>query len=102
MSDTLSEQTRKTLLGPLFENGWEMVEDRDAITRTFKFADFADAFGWMTRAAIWADKWDHHPEWTNVYNKVEVTLTSHDVGGLSTRDAKLARKFDGLYESAKD
>lgn len=101
MSDKLSEQTRKTLLEPLFDNGWDMVEGRDAITRTYTFADFADAFGWMTRAAIWAEKWDHHPEWRNVYNKVEVTLISHDVHGLSTRDAKLARKFDGLYEAAE-
>lgn len=96
MTEKLSEETRGPLLDPLFSNGWEMVEGRDAITKTYKFNDFADAFGWMTRAAIWAEKWDHHPEWFNVYNKVTVTLTTHDVDGLSTLDAKLARKMDGL------
>ena len=96
MTEKLSNETRGPLLNPLLENGWSLVEDRDAITKTFKFNDFADAFGWMTRAAIWAEKWDHHPEWENVYNRVIVTLTTHDVDGLSTLDAKLARKFDGL------
>ncbi|UWR22726.1 4a-hydroxytetrahydrobiopterin dehydratase [Sulfitobacter sp. S190] len=96
MTEKLSEETRGPLLDPLLSNGWSMVEDRDAITKTFKFDDFVDAFGWMSRAALWAEKWDHHPEWRNVYNSVEVTLTTHDVDGLSTLDAKLARKLDGL------
>ena len=63
---------------------------------------FVDAFGWMTRAAIWAEKWNHHPEWFNVYKRVEVTLTTHDVGGLSPLDVKLARKMDGLFAPAED
>ncbi len=96
MTEKLSNETRGPLLNPLLENGWSMVEGRDAITKLFKFNDFADAFGWMTRAAIWAEKWDHHPEWENIYNRVTVTLTTHDVDGLSTLDAKLARKLDGL------
>ncbi len=96
MTEKLSAETRGPLLNPLLANGWEMVEGRDAIVKTFKFDDFADAFGWMTSAAIWAEKWNHHPEWSNVYNKVTVTLTTHDVDGLSTLDAKLARKMDGL------
>ncbi len=96
MTEKLSVETRGPLLDPLFANGWAMVDGRDAIIKTFAFDDFADAFGWMTRAAIWADKWDHHPEWTNVYNKVTVTLITHDVDGLSTLDAKLARKLDIL------
>ncbi|MBI6629579.1 4a-hydroxytetrahydrobiopterin dehydratase [Pontibaca salina] len=96
MSERLSEEARKSLLTPLFESGWEMVEGRDALTKTFKFNNFVDAFGWMTRAAFWAEKWNHHPEWKNVYNSVEVVLTTHDVGGLSALDAKLARKMDGL------
>lgn len=96
MTEKLSVETRGPLLDPLFQNGWAMVEGRDAIVKTFKFDDFADAFGWMTRAAIWAEKWDHHPEWKNVYNKVIVTLITHDVDGLSTLDAKLARKMDRL------
>lgn len=96
MTEKLCVETRGPLLDPLFQNGWAMVEGRDAIVKTFKFDDFADAFGWMTRAAIWADKWDHHPEWKNIYNKVIVTLITHDVDGLSTLDAKLARKMDRL------
>lgn len=102
MTERLSDETRKTVLQPLFATGWEMEDGRDAIRKTFKFADFADAFGWMTRAAIWAEKWGHHPEWSNVYNKVNVSLITHDVDGLSTLDAKLARKMDGLFEPRKD
>ena len=96
MSDKLSDTARKTTLEPLLENGWSMVEGRDAIHKDFKFGDFTEAFGFMTRAAIWAEKWNHHPEWFNVYNKVQITLTTHDVDGLSSLDVKLARKFDGL------
>ncbi len=96
MTEKLSAETRGSLLDPLLQNGWEMADGKDAIIKTYKFDDFADAFGWMTRAAIWAEKWEHHPEWSNVYNKVTVTLTTHDVDGLSTLDAKLARKMDGL------
>lgn len=102
MSEKLSDETRKTVLQPLFDTGWEMEDGRDAIRKTFTFADFTDAFGWMTRAAIWAEKWNHHPEWSNVYKTVKVTLTTHDIDGLSTLDAKLARKMDGLFETGKD
>ncbi|KIC11532.1 pterin-4-alpha-carbinolamine dehydratase [Leisingera sp. ANG-M1] len=97
MTEKLSDATRGPLLEPLFATGWEMVEGRDAIIKTFKFANFTDAFGWMTRAAIWAEKWNHHPEWSNVYNRVTVVLTTHDVDGISAQDAKLARKMDGLF-----
>jgi 4a-hydroxytetrahydrobiopterin dehydratase len=96
MTEKLSDTARKTVLGPLLESGWSLVEDKDAITKTYQFKDFTEAFGWMVRAALWAEKWNHHPEWFNVYNKVEVTLTTHDVDGLSTLDAKLARKLDTL------
>ncbi|WP_297773238.1 4a-hydroxytetrahydrobiopterin dehydratase [uncultured Roseovarius sp.] len=96
MTEKLSDTARKTTLEPLLENGWALAEGRDAIHKTFKFANFVEAMGFMTRAAIWAEKWDHHPEWFNVYNKVEITLTTHDVGGLSALDVKLARKIDGL------
>ncbi|WP_264211334.1 4a-hydroxytetrahydrobiopterin dehydratase [Leisingera thetidis] len=102
MTEKLSDATRGPLLEPLFATGWELVEGRDAITKTFKFGNFADAFGWMTRAAIWAEKWNHHPEWSNVYNKVTVVLTTHDVDGISAQDAKLARKMDGLFGAAQD
>jgi len=97
MTEILSTETRGPLLDPLFKNGWTMVEGRDAIAKTFVFDDFTDAFGWMTRVAIWAEKWNHHPEWTNIYRRVEVTLSTHDVGGLSAQDAKLARKMDSLF-----
>ncbi len=94
----LQGQPREQALSQLQVAGWALVEGRDAISKTYKFADFADAFGWMSRAAIWAEKMDHHPEWFNVYNRVEVTLTSHDVNGLSERDVKLAAKFDALAD----
>jgi len=96
MTEKLSDTARKTTLEPLLETGWSIAEDRDAIHKTFKFANFVEAFGFMTRIAIWAEKWDHHPEWSNVYNTVEITLPTHDVGGLSALDVKLARKIDGL------
>ncbi len=73
---------------------WRMVEGRDAITRAFRFPDFNAAFGFMTRIALMAEKMDHHPEWFNVYNRVEITLATHDVGGLSRRDIELARFID--------
>ncbi len=96
MSERLSNTARKTTLEPLLETGWVLDETRDAIKKEFKFKDFADAMGFMTRAAIWAEKWNHHPEWFNVYNRVDVTLTTHDVNGLSALDVKLARKMDTL------
>ncbi len=96
MIEKMSETAREQLLPPLLENGWSLDEERDAITKSFKFEDFVAAFGWMTQAAIWAEKWNHHPEWSNVYNTVKITLTTHDAGGLSALDAKLARKLDSL------
>ena len=75
---------------------WRLVEGRDAIQRSFRFRDFAEAWGFMTRAALLAEKADHHPEWFNVYNRVEVVLTTHDAGGLSARDVALAAAMDRL------
>lgn len=94
MSDILTD--RETDLAPLLAQGWSLVEGRDAIHKVFVFRNFIEAFGFMTKAALWAEKWDHHPEWSNVYKTVEVTLTSHDVNGLSARDVKLAAKMDKL------
>lgn len=74
--------------------GWRLVEGRDAIAKSFKFKDFNQAFAFMTRIAMMAEKMDHHPEWSNVYNKVDITLSSHDVDGLSERDIRLARFID--------
>jgi 4a-hydroxytetrahydrobiopterin dehydratase len=75
---------------------WSPVTGRDAIHRSFKFKDFNAAFGFMVRAALIAEKLDHHPEWSNVYNRVDVTLTTHDAGGLTALDFKLAAAMDGL------
>ena len=96
MAEKLEGTTRDQALAELSEAGWALQDGRDAIEKTFKFKNFIEAFGFMTRAAIWAEKWNHHPEWENVYNRVTVTLTTHDVGGLSSLDAKLARKLDSL------
>lgn len=74
--------------------GWILREDGLAIIKTFRFADFAEAFAFMTRVAIVAEKADHHPEWFNVYNRVEVTLTTHDANGLSKRDVALAQEME--------
>jgi len=96
MTDKLDSAARADALATLAEAGWAEVDGRDAIAKTYTFRNFVDAFGWMTRAAIWAEKMNHHPEWSNVYKTVEVVLTSHDVDGLSDRDVKLAEKFDAL------
>ncbi len=76
--------------------GWASVADKDAIGKTFKFADFNAAFGFMTRVALMADKLDHHPEWFNVYNRVEVVLTTHDADGVSALDVTMAKFMDGI------
>ena len=75
---------------------WQMVKDRDAIQRSFKFKNFSEAWGFMARVALLAESQDHHPEWFNVYNKVDITLSTHDAGGLSARDVKLAKAIDVL------
>jgi 4a-hydroxytetrahydrobiopterin dehydratase len=73
---------------------WRIVDGRDAITRKFQFKDFNEAFGFMTRAALLAEKLDHHPEWFNVYNRVEVTLSTHDAGGITENDVRMAAAMD--------
>ena len=94
MSDKLEGEARTEALAVFEAQGWSLVEGRDAIQKTFKFKSFVEAWGWMTRMAIVAEKMNHHPEWFNVYNRVDVVLTSHDVEGLSARDVKLAAKMD--------
>ncbi len=96
MIEQLDEDERAAALDLLGE--WDYDEARDAITRQFMFADFVEAFGFMTRVAILAEKADHHPEWSNVYNRVEVLLTTHDAGGLSARDVALAKAIDALVD----
>ena len=96
MTTPLTHPGRDELLTPLLENGWALAPDRDAIFKTYIFKNFIDAFGFMTQAALWAEKLNHHPEWSNVYKTVNVTLTSHDANGLTERDIVLARKMDAL------
>lgn len=90
----LTDEERKTQLHPLLDKGWTSDPAKDAIKKEYLFKDFNEAFGFMTRTALMADKMDHHPEWFNVYNKVQVTLWSHDVQGISSRDVKLATFMD--------
>lgn len=96
MTDKLQGSERNTALAQLVNNGWREVEGRDAITKTYEFANFVEAFGWMARAALHAEKLNHHPEWSNVYKTVQVTLTTHDVNGLSPLDITLAERMDSL------
>ena len=79
--------------------GWQKVEGREAITKSFKFKDFNAAFGFMTRAALYAEKLDHHPEWFNVYNRVDVTLATHSENGVTELDVKMARKMNAMAAS---
>ena len=97
MSRKLDDLEREQQTKNLLVNGWTVVSDRDAIKKVYNFANFVEAFGWMSKVAIWAEKMNHHPEWQNVYNKVEVTLTTHDVGGLSNLDISLAIKMDEFF-----
>ncbi len=90
----LSEQERATWLSALTD--WRLSEGKDAIERTFKFSDFSEAWGFMNRVALIAETQEHHPEWSNVYNTVEITLTTHDADGLSQRDVKMAKAIDAL------
>ncbi len=90
----LGEAERADLLPAL--DGWAMAEARDAIRRTFVFDDFVQAFGFMTKAALVAEAMGHHPEWSNVYRRVEVILTTHDAGGLTRRDVELATRMNAL------
>ena len=94
MPQKLTADARKTALAKL--SGWSEVKGRDAITRKFVFKDFSEAFGFMARTALVAEKLDHHPEWFNVYKTVEVTLSTHDAGGLTELDIKLAEAMNAL------
>ena len=97
MSSKLSQEERAAELEPLLDQSWSMdPSGRDAIQKEFTFKDFNAAFGFMTRVVLKADKMDHHPEWFNVYNRVKITLSSHDVDGLSMRDVRLAKFCDSV------
>ena len=94
MAERLSAELRKSALKEL--PGWKEVSGRDAIERTFVFKDFNEAFGFMSRVALVAEKADHHPEWRNVYKTVEVVLATHDAGGVTQRDIELAKAMNAI------
>jgi 4a-hydroxytetrahydrobiopterin dehydratase len=97
MAQKLDNEARKSALARL--NGWSDVSGRDAITKKFVFKNFNEAFGFMSRVALVAEKMDHHPEWSNVYKTVDVTLSTHDAGGLTELDVKLAEAMDKIAGS---
>jgi len=94
MVEKLSAEARRGALADL--SGWRLVEDRDAIEKSFKFKNFNEAWGFMSRVALAAEKMNHHPEWFNVYNRVDIVLSTHDCGGLSELDIKLAKRIDTI------
>ena len=94
MIEQLNDEARARALDALDE--WDFDEARDAITRQFLFEDFSEAFAFMTRVALLAEVQDHHPEWSNVWNRVTILLTTHDAGGLSVRDVRMAEAIDAL------
>lgn len=96
MIEALSEAERAEALDGLPD--WDYEEGRDAITRTVQFADFIEAFGFMTQVAMIAERMNHHPEWANVWNRVDILLTTHDAGGLSGRDIELAGAIDAILD----
>lgn len=100
MAERLGEAERQAGLPALGATGWQAVPGRDAIRKVLKFKDFSQAWGFMSRAALAAEKLNHHPEWSNTYNAVDVTLSTHDCGGLSDLDLKLARLIDRYAEGA--
>jgi len=95
MVETLDVAARAALAASLPD--WRLVEGRDALARSFRFKDFSEAWGFMARVALLAEAQDHHPEWSNVWNRVEIVLSTHDAGGLSARDVRLAKAIDGLF-----
>ena len=96
MIEPLSDAERADALDGLPD--WDLDDSRDAISRSFKFKDFNEAFGFMTRVALLAERANHHPDWSNVWNRVDILLTTHDAGGLTTRDIALAQAIDALIE----
>ncbi len=98
MIEKLSGDARQKALAGL--DGWQEVDGRDAIAKQFQFADFNAAFGWMSRVALLAEKIDHHPEWFNVYNRVNVTLATHEADGVTSRDIKMAQAMNA-YAAGK-
>ena len=94
MAEKISTEERSRALAQL--EGWEAAKNREAIVKEYRFANFSQAFAWMTQVALLAEKMDHHPEWTNVYSRVSVVLTTHDAGGITQNDLDMAKQMD-LY-----
>lgn len=94
MAGILAGEKRRQALQEL--RGWVEAEERDAIRKTFHFSDFSEAFGFMARVALIAERADHHPEWLNIYNRVEIVLTTHDAGGVTGRDIAFAQAVDAI------
>ena len=94
MAEKISTDERSRALAQL--DGWEAAKDREAIVKEYRFSNFSQAFAWMTQVALLAEKMDHHPEWTNVYSRVSVALTTHDAGGITRNDLDMAKQMD-LY-----
>lgn len=101
MPTLLTEAERAATLPALGDTGWEAVPGRDAIRKMWRFEDFSQAWGFMSRAALAAEALNHHPEWRNVYSLVDVVLSTHDCGGLSMRDIRLARRMDAMAGGAE-
>lgn len=101
MTDRIPQDDRAAALAPLGESGWAAVPGRDAIRKIWKFRSFSEAWGFMSRAALMADKLNHHPDWTNRYNVVDVTLTTHSAKGLTQLDLDLAKAMDKLAPDAE-
>lgn len=95
-----SQEERDTLISEVCKNGWSKAQEKDSILKKYQFKDFVQAFSFMTSVALEAEKLDHHPEWFNVYNKVDITLTSHFCNGISLLDIRMANKIDQLYQSS--
>jgi 4a-hydroxytetrahydrobiopterin dehydratase len=98
MRQRLDDRARASALAELV--GWRLVEGRDAIEKAFRFADFSAAWGFMSRVALAAERLDHHPEWSNIYNRVTIVLSTHDAGGLTELDVALARQIDKFEQAA--
>lgn len=99
MTNQLTKVERAEALTPLLGNDWQLSKDQNTLGKTFMFKNFVEAFGWMTRIAIHAEKLNHHPDWLNSYKRVDVTLSTHDTGGLTKLDVKLAGIMDRLFRA---
>lgn len=100
MAERLTDEDRKAALPALAATGWGAAQGREGIRKVLRFKDFNAAWGFMARVALWAEKLDHHPDWSNVWRTVDITLTTHDAGGLSALDLRLAARIDALSEGA--